>query len=197
MLITENTLISAGCKKALAPFLLPHFQEVCKKYEINTPARFCAFISQLAHESGSFFYTQEIASGSDYEGRADLGNIKSGDGVKFKGRGFIQITGRANYQSLSNDLGIDLIKKPELLGAKNINLCSDEQIRMATVSTGWFWNKKSLNTFADRINIKYDLTNESNILAFKMITKRINGGYNGLEDRKARFEKIRKLIIKL
>ena len=196
MIITEKNLIDSGCSKKLAPFLLPHFQEVCKKYEINTPIRFCTFISQLSHESGAFFYTQEIASGQAYEGRSDLGNHHKGDGVKFKGRGFIQITGRSNYQSLSNDLGIDLIAKPELLGAKNINLCTTDQMRLATLSAGWYWNKKRLNVLADKMNINLSINELNTLETFKLITKKINGGYNGLEDRKTRYEKIRTLINK-
>jgi len=85
------------------------------KFEINTPKREAAFIAQLAHESGSFKYVKEIASGSAYEGRKDLGNIEPGDGVRFKGRGLIQLTGRANYKKASEFFNEDFISKPELI----------------------------------------------------------------------------------
>ena len=82
------------------------------RYDINTPKRISSFIAQLLHESGGFMYVKEIANGSAYEGRKDLGNTEVGDGVKFKGRGLIQLTGRANYKRVGTDFGIDLINKP-------------------------------------------------------------------------------------
>ena len=130
------------------------------KFGINTPKRIAAFIAQLAHESGSFKYVEEIASGKAYEGRKDLGNTEPGDGVKFKGRGLIQITGRANYKAVGDALQYDFINNPEHL----------EKPGAAVMSAGWFWNSRKLNDYADRDD-------------FKGITKRINGGYNGLEDR--------------
>lgn len=85
------------------------------KYNINTSARIAAFMANVGVESGSLMYNKEIASGSVYEGRKDLGNTQAGDGVRFKGRGLIQITGRANYLALSKALGEDFIKNPVLL----------------------------------------------------------------------------------
>lgn len=130
------------------------------KYQINTVERQAAFLAQLAHESGSLKYVREIASGEAYEHRRDLGNVEPGDGVKFKGRGLIQVTGRANYQALSIALNYDFIKDPEAL----------EKPGAASLSAGWFWNLKKLNDLADSGD-------------FKKITKRINGGYNGMADR--------------
>jgi len=132
-----------------------------EKYEINTKARVCHFLAQVLHESGSFIYFRELASGTAYEGRKDLGNINPGDGVKYKGRGVIQITGRANYASLSKDLGVDFVTQPLLL----------ENHQWGVISAGWFWNKKSLNKYADIDNVE-------------KITRLINGGLNGFEDRK-------------
>ena len=104
--------------------------ELMPKYDINTTQRVQCFLSQLAHESGCFVYTREIASGIAYEGRADLGNTQPGDGKKFKGRGLIQITGRNNYKECSRALFGDdrLLTNPALL----------EEPRYATESACWF-----------------------------------------------------------
>ena len=132
------------------------------EFEINNVARETMFLAQVAHESGGFHYVQEIASGAAYEGRADLGNIEPGDGVRFKGRGLIQITGRANYDSCGQALSLPLLDSPELL----------EQPVNAARSAGWFWQTHGLNQIAD-------------VGDFVHITKRINGGTNGLADRQA------------
>jgi putative chitinase len=123
--------------------------------------RMAHFLAQIGHESSSLRYTEEVASGSAYEGRRDLGNTEPGDGRRFKGRGLIQLTGRANYAAYSEDTGIDYIASPELI-ANN----PDAAIGVAY----WFWDKHRLSPLADKDNIK-------------TITKRINGGYNGLDDR--------------
>lgn len=158
-------------KKAELLKVLKPLNDTLVKYEINTPLRICHFLAQICHESLSFIYRKELASGKAYEGRKDLGNTNAGDGVKFKGRGYIQITGRANYTQLSIDLGIDFVGSPELL----------ETIDNAMLSAGWFWDKRKLNLLAD----KDDVTS---------ITKKINGGLNGFEDRKKYLEKAKKLI---
>lgn len=191
MEITKELLIASGCKPSIAPFLIDPFKGTCEKYAINTPIRFAAFIAQLAHESGSFFYTEELASGAAYEGRKDLGNTQAGDGVKFKGRGFIQITGRANYTSLSKEFGVDFVTTPSLLGGKNINLCTADQMKFATMSAGWYWNQRDLNILADKMTLSSSVMIEPNLSNYKAITKKINGGYIGLDDRQTRFEKIR------
>lgn len=134
--------------------------EVFSMYDIDTPLRMAMFIAQIGVESGSLVYTKEIASGAEYEGRRDLGNTQTGDGVLFKGRGLIQITGRANYAACANGTGIDCLNHPELL----------EQPEDATLSAGWFWNTHNLNQYAD----------VGDVLG---CTKRINGGTNGLATR--------------
>jgi putative chitinase len=141
------------------------------EFEINTPARQAAFIAQIGHESGQFRYVRELASGAAYEGRADLGNTMKGDGVRFRGRGLIQITGRANYKACGAALGLDLVLYPELL----------EQPMYASRSAAWFWKTRGLNEIAD----VGDQTK---------ITRRINGGTNGLAERLAYFEIARKVI---
>ena len=115
--------------------------DAMEEFGINTPAREAAFLAQIAHESGSLRYTREIASGAAYEGRGDLGNTEPGDGIRFKGRGLIQITGRSNYKRVSKALYGDLrlLKQPELL----------EEVIAACRSAAWFWADKELNTLAD------------------------------------------------
>ena len=104
-------------------------------YKIDSDKQVAAFIAQIGHESGQLRYSEELASGKAYEGRRDLGNTQQGDGVKFKGRGLIQITGRFNYTQLSKDLKEDFIKNPELLSTP----------KYAVQSACWFWNKNKLN----------------------------------------------------
>lgn len=131
-----------------------------QEFGIDTPKRKAAFLAQVCHESGSLRYTLELADGKAYEGRLALGNTQPGDGPRYKGRGLIQITGRANYERCGKALGLDLIANPELL----------EGPIQASRSTAWFWSSNGLNNFADTD-------------AFGTLTKRINGGFNGLDDR--------------
>lgn len=140
--------------------LYPHIINTLVEFDLTSPLRQAHFLAQLCHESGSFNYLEEIASGEDYEGRDDLGNVEPGDGVRFKGRGLIQITGRANYGDCGEALGVDLIRDPERLADADL----------ACRSAGWFWDSRNLSSFADRDDID-------------TITYRINGGYNGYEDR--------------
>ena len=129
------------------------------------------FLAQVMHESCGLIYTKELTSGKAYEGRADLGNTHAGDGVRYKGRGYIQITGRANYEALSNDLRIDCVNHPEML----------EQPHWALMSALWYWKLKGLNRYADKD-------------AFTELTKRINGGTNGLQDRLGWLKRANKYI---
>lgn len=131
-----------------------------EEFDINNRKRQAAFLAQVAHESGDLAYVLEIASGEAYEGRQDLGNTERGDGVRFKGRGLIQITGRANYRECGQALGFDLELEPEIL----------EQPFPAARSAAWFWWKHGLNELADRDQ-------------FQAITRRINGGLTGIDRR--------------
>lgn len=178
----------ASTTAANAQIFLPYVNDVLTKYNISTPVRQLCFLAQVTHESGGLFYTEELASGTAYEGRKDLGNIYPGDGVKFKGRGLIQITGRTNYQALSTALQADFINNPTLLGGKNIHLCSPDQLKYAALSAGWFWNKTGLNAIADKIILQQAIDEGTNLDNFKLITRRINGGYNGLPDRLHRYQ---------
>jgi putative chitinase len=155
---------------AIAPYsrrdrlekLLPHLNTTMQRYAITTPIRIAHFLAQLGHESDGFNTNEEYASGADYEGRRDLGNTQAGDGVRFKGRGLIQVTGRANYADCGRALGVDLISNPQRLG----------DFDLACLSAGWYWDTRKLNNHADRDDV---LT----------ITKIINGGTNGLADRQS------------
>ena len=129
----------AGARVAM--FVVP-LNATMTEFSINTPIRQASFLAQIGHESEQLLYTKEIASGTAYEGRADLGNIQRGDGVRFKGRGLIQITGRANYTQMALDLGIDCLNHPEIV----------EQPANACRSAGWYWNKHNLNALADKSN---------------------------------------------
>ncbi|WP_282412257.1 glycoside hydrolase family 19 protein [Pseudomonas sp. PS01299] len=134
------------------------------RFQIVGPKRVAAFIAQIGHESGQLVYVREIwgptAAQSRYEGRLNLGNTVPADGFKYRGRGLIQVTGRANYAACGEALGLDLISQPELL----------EQPQYACLSAAWFWATKGLNTLADADK-------------FETITRRINGGLNGQADR--------------
>lgn len=161
---------------------IPYLNDTMAKYSINTNHRIAAFIAQVAHESGQFKYVREIAGGKAYEGRKDLGNVIQGDGVRFKGRGLIQVTGRANYRAISKDLRIDFEVTPELL----------ETPRYATLSAGWYWNKKELNKFADLPDTWR--SKNKGYSPFQYITYLINGGLNGYADRVELYERALKVI---
>jgi putative chitinase len=177
--ITKNILKSAtGATDANADKFLPYVNDILDKYQINTPARILSFLAQVGHESGGFKYLTELASGSAYEGRKDLGNNQSGDGVKFKGRGAIQVTGRSNYEAVSKALGVDFVANPELLATP----------KYAIEASAWWWKKHGLNQLADKMDINKPLTDPQNKAAFDQITKTINGGYNGIDDRRERWQ---------
>lgn len=165
---------AANINRALQPL-----NDTLVKCQINTPLRLCHFIAQIAHESGSLNYQKEIASGAAYDtGRlaARLGNTPQadGDGQKYKGRGYIQLTGTTNYKLFNEFTGrqYDLMNHPERV----------EQPDLAMMAAGWFWSRNKLNSLADR----------DDILA---ITRKINGGTNGLNDRKQFLMNAKKVLL--
>jgi putative chitinase len=170
-------------------------QETFEKYQINTPKRQACFIGQCMHESGGFKFLKENLNYSAkalmntwpsrfpdmdtaekfernpekiankvYSGR--MGNTEDGDGAKFIGRGLIQLTGKDNYRAFGEAIGEDLVSNPQLV----------EEPRYAALSAGWFWNRKQLNLLADSMDID-------------TMTKRINGGNIGIQDRIAKINK--------
>lgn len=187
MQITVEQLKLLGSTTKNAVNFVQPINDTLVKYNINTIPRVQHFLAQVFHESGCLFYVRELASGSAYDvGQLaiNLGNTPQddGDGEKYKGRGLIQITGTANYRTLSKAFGVDFLKNPELL----------ETPKYAALSAGWFWDTRKLNNLADaEVNEK---PNEKGII-LKMITKKINGGYNGLEHRRELLSKA-KLIFK-
>lgn len=171
-------------------------QETFEKYQINTPKRQACFIGQCMHESGGFKHLKEnlnysaralmntwpsrfpdadtaekyarqpeMIANKVYGGR--MGNTEDGDGAKFIGRGLIQLTGKDNYTAFGEAIGEDLVANPQLV----------EQPRYAALSAGWFWNKRGLNALADAMDIE-------------TLTKRINGGSIGIDDRKAKISMV-------
>ena len=166
---TQLRQIMPHLAAAKAASFLPHLNDAMARWEVNTLARTAAFVAQLAHESGEFRWMEELwgptAAQQRYEPPADLaarlGNTEPGDGKRYKGRGPIQVTGRSNYQRFGKLLGIDLVGQPELAATPAVGF----QI------AGAFWKSNGLNELAD-------------VGDFLKITKRINGGTNGLEDRR-------------
>lgn len=165
MPITEQQLLQIlPNARSQAGVFVSALNTAMQNYQIVGPKRMTAFIAQIGHESGQLQYVREIWGPTDaqkkYEGREDLGNTLTGDGRKYCGRGLIQITGRANYAACGEALGLDLVAHPELL----------ELPQHAAMSAAWFWKQKGLNELADKDQ-------------FNTITRRINGGLNGLQDR--------------
>lgn len=157
--------------KAKAAQYAPLLDAAMREFDISTPARQSSFLAQVGHESGQLRYLREIASGAAYEGRKDLGNTQPGDGTRFRGRGLIQITGRANYTAAMMGLDVDCLERPEVL-EEPINACR---------SAAWFWQTHGLNELADAGDqVK--------------VTRRINGGINGLADRLALFDVAKRVL---
>lgn len=173
--MTPDKLRAAtGCTVEQAEAFAPLLAEACRIFEINTPVRLVDFLAQVGHESGGFKHLREIwgptPAQERYEGRADLGNTQAGDGKRFMGRGLIQITGRFNYARVRDRLRAalsepvpDFEQFPEWL----------EQTRWAVLSAASFWSSAGCNKLADADD-------------FEGQTRKINGGLNGLADRKLR-----------
>jgi putative chitinase len=163
LLSGELQAIMPNCPAQRLFAYYPWLTAAMVEFAITTPLRAAAFLAQLAHESGELRYMEEIASGSAYEGRHDLGNTEPGDGVRYKGRGPIQLTGRANYRACGAALGLDLEGDPWL--------AADPQVAFRIA--GWYWSTHACNALAD----------SGSEAAFRAITREINGGLNGLASR--------------
>lgn len=161
----------AGKSALIIAALARDLPEVAREFDITTPLRLAHFLAQLAHESDRFNTVVEYASGRAYEGRADLGNTHPGDGARYKGRGLIQLTGRANYRQYGALAHLDLEGSPDAAAS----------LYHVTELAGLYWRERKLNAPADR----------DDIIA---ITKAINGGVNGLADRKLYLSRAKKLL---
>ncbi len=161
---------AVGCAPERADLFAPHLSAACRYYGIDTPERLAAFLAQIGHESGSLRYVREIADGSAYEGRRDLGNLVPGDGTRYRGRGLIQLTGRDNYRQM-RDL-LDHLGPPDFLDFP----AALEEPQWAAWSAAAWWHSRHLSDLADAGD-------------FDAITRRINGGTNGAADRRQRWER--------
>lgn len=139
---------------------------------LETGLRLAHFMAQVGHESGGFRWMEELASGAAYEGRRDLGNTEPGDGKRYKGRGPLQVTGRANYRRIGCEIGIDLERHPEIAALPSLG------IMIACL----YWTSRKINALADRDDVG-------------AITRAVNGGLNGFADRKLRLVAMKALIL--
>lgn len=160
-----RTLSSSAAARIVAG-IVDHQQDIANG-GIDTPLRLCHFMAQLAHESAHFQVTREFASGAAYEGRKDLGNTHPGDGRRYRGRGLIQTTGRTNYQETTADIKKMIPTAPDFEADPE----DMEEFPWALLAGISFWRRKKINAAADRDDVV-------------AVTKIINGGTNGLDERK-------------
>lgn len=165
--------IAPNSKDGIIDPLVKYLNDHTLKYEVNTYLRVCHFLSQAAHEADSFRTLQEYASGAAYEGRKDLGNINKGDGVRYKGRGIFQLTGRENYRVIGAKIGTNLENNPKLAESPEISVLTALE----------YWQSRDLNALADKDDVE-------------AITRRINGGLNGFADRKKYLARCKQVIPK-
>nr|WP_315596078.1 glycoside hydrolase family 19 protein [uncultured Cupriavidus sp.] len=184
--------VATGLTQTMADRWWPHVGAAWSEFNIVTAARQAAWIGQVGHESGGFIYTRELWGPTPAQLRYErdfnaswpppdknarnqkafeLGNNQAGDGKRFAGHGLIQITGRANHRACGLALGVDLEAMPAML----------ETDALAARSAAWFWDSRNLNALADSGD-------------FVTLTRRINGGINGLDDRKERWDRARRAL---
>lgn len=177
-MITEQQLkvIYPQATSANIEMYLPFINSLLPQFGIDNNTRLAAFLAQVGHESGQLKYNKEIwgptAAQKGYEGRKDLGNVIAGDGIKYAGKGLIQLTGRSNYKAFSDAVGIDFVSNPKLV----------ETPEYAVMAACWFWQKNGLNKYADNGS-------------FETLTRRINGGLNGFNDRVEIWERAKKFLL--
>jgi putative chitinase len=175
----QLTAIMPNMPTARRALFLPALNQTMQVYTISNRLRAAAFLGQLAHESGEFRFMEELwgptAQQMRYEPQSSLatrlGNTRPGDGKRYKGRGPIQITGHANYKRYGELLGLDVVSKPELVATPGVGLSA----------AGLFWRTNGLNALAE-------------LQDYREITRRINGGYNGWEERLRYYEVAKKVL---
>lgn len=167
MLITPNIIVAVApeANLELVSSLIAPLNTYLPQYKIDTLERVSMFLAQWCEETDGFKVMYEYASGREYEGRKDLGNVQPGDGPRFKGRGIAMLTGRDNYAAYGSLLGVDLLSDPERAAEPDI------AVRIACL----FWQKHNINAWADRGDVKH-------------CTYLINGGTNGLAVREANYQ---------
>jgi len=176
-------------EKINIPKAIPLVDSINESFElgkINTVNRILCMLPNLLHESGDFKWLEEIASGAFYEGRKDLGNVERGDGVKYKGRSAIMVTGRANYKALTKwyrekGFDVDFVNNPKLLSTN----------KYAILPAIWFWEKNNLEKYADA----GDFTNVCSIINTGRIQKLESPHkINGMEDRLKKYNLVKQLL---
>ncbi|RIM32865.1 LysM peptidoglycan-binding domain-containing protein, partial [Staphylococcus caprae] len=173
-LVTKSQLAKFGWNKnGLKDSVVKDLNNALNKFKINTPKRIQHFMAQVAQESMKGLYPTEIASGDAYEGRTDLGNTHPGDGRKFKGGGYIQLTGRSNYTAFAKAMGDNKIVE------KGVEYVAN---KYPWSSAAWFWSTKNLNSIVDKGGTVTD------------VTRVVNGGTNGLNDRIAYYNQAKKIF---
>lgn len=175
-----NSIFPAGAKSGRNAKFIEPLNDLFQKSDVNTVKRVAGFLSQIGVESEEFLYVRELG-GNSYFNKYDiqyapakareLGNTSPGDGAKYKGRGLIQVTGKANYTACGKALGLDLVNHPELL----------EQPQYAVESAGWYWNSRNINAACDADDIV-------------KITKLVNGGTTHLDRRTAYYNKAKSVL---
>jgi len=191
LISVEHLKEIAGISTPLMPGLAEWINKTCPTYGIKTPQELAHFLAQICYESDRFRTTREYASGKAYEGRKDLGNVNPGDGVKYKGRGLFQITGRANYLQLGiKKVNLELfINNPELL----------EQPEYAVWEACEYWKSRGLIEISNRpdtaiLKKKYRGGNIVDVSPIEYISITINGGFNGMAERKKFYEAAKKAL---
>jgi predicted chitinase len=169
---SDLSQIAPSASKKNVEYYTPLINGILQKCQIDSVPRVCHFLAQVLHESGSLNFKEEIASGDAYENRKDLGNVYPGDGRKYKGRGLIQLTGRANYKKYKDEVSDNIIDYPTTVASK-----------YSVDVAGWFWDQRNLNKLADKED-------------FVKITKKINGGTNGINDRSNFLQRARQVLSK-
>jgi putative chitinase len=180
LFVEELSKIMPNAKPIRLHYFCQMFQHFKTLHEMVDNIEIAQMLAQVAHESAELTYTREIASGIAYEGRKDLGNVNFGDGRKFKGRGFIQLTGRANYVAFTKwlhkynlYLGYDFEQTPEWVG---------DDVCLSFLTIIFFWEENGLHNPEIYANCA-------------KTTKIINGGWNGLESRSRYFERAKKILV--
>jgi len=174
LLITKKQLASiwGTNENSISDAIINDLNNCLNVFKINTQSRMRHFISQISHESGAGKWMKELASGDAYEGRRDIGNTQPGDGKKYKGAGFIQLTGRANYASFSK-----YMNDPKIMNGVDY-----VAVKYPATSGGFWWYNNNMNALCDK--------NPS----VEEVTRKVNGGYRGLEDRKKYYNRCLSVI---